>query len=344
MSFSNLSQHEQLADWQQYARIFQDNIRQTVIGQDDIIHLLTIAVFCRGHVLLEGDVGVGKTTLLRSAAESIGGDFERIEGTIDLMPHDLVYYTHIDQNGKPAVSPGPLLKHGDRLSIFFFNEINRARPQMHSLLLRVMAERSVNAFNQAHYFPHLQVFADRNRIEKDETFELPAAARDRFMMELLVQRPDSEQQLKSLMFDTRYYDADKLVASTVRSVLPFDELNRFAEVIQTAVQTSEKLQHYGYQLCEALRAPEAFGIKISDTDTVNLVQGGMGPRGMIYLAQAARAQAWLSGREYVIPEDFHVVLAAVVKHRIFLNPIYKHQQDKMISQLITAVREAVACP
>lgn len=344
MSLTTPSQDVQLADWQQPAQTFQESIQQTVIGQDETIHLLTVAVFCRGHVLLEGDVGVGKTTLLRSAAESIGGDFERIEGTIDLMPHDLVYYTHIDQNGKPAVSPGPLLKHGDRLSIFFFNEINRARPQMHSLLLRVMAERSVSAFNQPYYFPHLQVFADRNRIEKDETFELPAAARDRFMMELLVRRPDSEQQLKSLMFDTRYYDADKLVANTARAVLPFDKLNDFAEIIQSSIQISETVKHYGYELCEALRSPDAFGIRLSETDTVNLVKGGMGPRAMIYLAQAARAQAWLSGREYVIPADFHVVLTAVAKHRIFLNPIYKHQQDELINQLIAAVRNTIACP
>ena len=344
MTLSNAATDKQLADWQQYANVFQDNIRQTVIGQDDVIHLLTIAVFCRGHVLLEGDVGVGKTTLLRSAAESIGGDFERIEGTIDLMPHDLVYYTHIDNNGKPAVSPGPLLKHGDRLSIFFFNEINRARPQMHSLLLRVMAERSVSAFNQPYYFPHLQVFADRNRIEKDETFELPAAARDRFMMELLVRRPDSEQQLKSLMFDTRYYDADKLVASTARAVLPFDQLNAFAAKIQSEIQTSEALQHYGYQLCEALRSPDKFGIQLPEIDMNTLVQGGMGPRGMIYLAQAARAQAWLSCREYVIPDDFHVVLHAIAKHRLFLNPVYKQQQEVLINQLIHAVLNTVASP
>lgn len=334
----------QLADWQQLAQDFQENIRQTVIGQDNVIRLLTIAVFCRGHVLLEGDVGVGKTTLLRTAAESIGGDFERIEGTIDLMPHDLLYYTHIDNDGKPAVNAGPLLKHGDKLSVFFFNEINRARPQMHSLLLRVMAERSVNAFNQHYYFPHLQVFADRNRIEKDETFELPAAARDRFMMELLVSRPDSEQQLKSLMFDTRYYDADKLVASAAQHVLPFEQLNDIAGLIQSEIHSSEAIQDYGYQLCEALRNPSAFGIKLSDTETTNLVHGGMSPRGMIYMAQAVRAQAWLSGRGHVVPEDYHQVLEAVCKHRIFLNPIYKQQQDTLLKQLTSAVLDTVACP
>lgn len=338
------SNDHQLADWHQLAKTFQENIQQTVIGQDEVIRLLTVAVFCRGHVLLEGDVGVGKTTLLRSTAERIGGDFERIEGTIDLMPHDLVYYTHIDQHGKPAVNAGPLLKHGDKLSVLFFNEINRARPQMHSLLLRVMAERSVSAFNQQYYFPHLQVFADRNRIEKDETFELPAAARDRFMMELLVRRPDSEQQLKSLMFETRYYDADKLVASAARAVLPFEKLNDIAGLIQSHIYTSEAIKHYGFQLCEALRNPADFGITLSDVDTKNLVHGGMGPRGMIYLAQAVRAQAWLSGRTHVVPEDYHRVLEVISKHRIFLNPIYKQQQDTLISQLVSAVLATVACP
>src|SRR6188768_2935351 len=97
------------------------------------------AVFARGLVLLQGDVGVGKTTLLRAFARVLGGAYARIECTIDLMPNDLIYYTYISAEGRPAVDPGPLIEHGEDLAIFFFNEINRARPQVHSLLLRVMA-------------------------------------------------------------------------------------------------------------------------------------------------------------------------------------------------------------
>lgn len=191
---------ETLEDWRNLALKLEAQVRQVMIGQDRAIRLLNIAVFARGHVLLEGDVGVGKTTLLQSMARAIGGAYERIEGTIDLMPGDLVYYTYISEDGKPRVAPGPLLKHGEALATFFFNEVNRARPQMHSLLLRVMAERSVTAFNREYSFPHLQVFADRNRVEKEETFEIPSAARDRFLMEVLISAPEDPALQQQLMF------------------------------------------------------------------------------------------------------------------------------------------------
>ena len=158
-----------LDEWRKRAFALEEQVGRAVIGQSRVIRLVTIALFSRGHVLLQGDVGVGKTTLLRAFAHVVGGDFARVEGTIDLMPNDLVYYTYIGADGRPSVDLGPLLKHGEALSIFFFNEINRARPQVHSLLLRVMAERSVSAFNREYRFPHLSVFADRNRVEREET-------------------------------------------------------------------------------------------------------------------------------------------------------------------------------
>src|SRR5512135_334134 len=147
-----------LEDWRARALALEAEVKKAVIGLDRVIRLVTVAVFARGHVLLEGDVGVGKTTLLRAFARAIGGDYARVEGTIDLMPSDLVYYTYISEEGKPRVDPGPLLQHGERLSVFFFNEINRARPQVHALLLRIMAERSVNAFNREYRLPYLTVF------------------------------------------------------------------------------------------------------------------------------------------------------------------------------------------
>jgi MoxR-like ATPase len=105
--------------------------------------------------------------------------------------------------------------------VFFFNEINRARPQVHALLLRLMAERSVTAFNTETDLPHLLVFADRNRMERDETFELPAAARDRFFMEISVNIPADADARRRLIFDTRYHDADALVASVPPAILDY---------------------------------------------------------------------------------------------------------------------------
>jgi MoxR-like ATPase len=335
---------EQLADWHSLINQMQSTINATMLGQEEVVKLMTIAVLARGHVLLEGDVGVGKTTLLKTVAETIGGDFERVEGTIDLMPHDLVYYTYIAENGKPAVSAGPVLKYEENLSIFFFNEINRARPQVHSLLLRIMAERSVSAFNKSYNFPHLQVFADRNRIEKDETFELPAAARDRFMMELHVEQPKQQNMLKDLMFSERFHDADALVATADKSILPYQQLNQVAANIQQHVKASDVIQDYGFHLARALREPAEYDIRLSDVDTAELIKGGMGPRGISYLARAAKVNAWLNQRDALIPEDFHSVIYQICKHRIFLNPVYDYNRDQIVDSLITEVMNKVQAP
>src|SRR6187401_3787241 len=167
-----MASEEQLQDWRDRALRVEEEVGRAIIGQRNTIRLITVALFARGHVLLEGDVGVGKTTLLRAFARAVGGDFERVEGTVDLMPGDLIYHTYVDADGKPRIEPGPLLRHGERLVTFFFNEINRARPQVQSLLLRAMAERTVSAFNRQYQFPCMTVFVDRNRVEKEETFEL----------------------------------------------------------------------------------------------------------------------------------------------------------------------------
>ena len=223
--------------WRSYADQIQIDANNLILGQEKAVTLIIISLFSRGHVLLEGGVGVGKTTLLQIITKLIGGEYERVEGTVDLMPNDIIYHASINDAGKPNISNGPLLKKGENLSIFFFNEINRARPQVHSLLLRAMAEKSISAFNKDIHLPNMVVFADRNQVEKNETFELPAAARDRFMMEISIQAPKDKGLRDSIIFDNKFQNTTKLVDEIPKpnlvtlisgfTIMEFNSLNSF---------------------------------------------------------------------------------------------------------------------
>ena len=333
-----------LADWRQRALDFEQEINQIVLGLDCAVRHITLAIFARGHVMLEGDVGVGKTTLLRAVACGLGGAYERIEGTIDLMPTDLVYHTYINESGKPQVDPGPILKHGEALSVFFFNEVNRARPQVHSLLLRVMAERSVTAFNREYFFPHLLVFADRNRVEKEETFEIPSAARDRFTMELHIETPNDPALQRQLMFDPKFHDVDRLIDSIRPGILPYAQISDIARAIQHEIQASPTLQDYALALWQATRKPKDFGVKLDGVDMDRLILAGASARGMSLMMRTARANAWFSGRGYLTPEDIHAVFRETVAHRVFFTPVYEMRREAIAGELIGQILEKVAAP
>ncbi|MGQ0620059.1 MAG: AAA family ATPase [Panacagrimonas sp.] len=333
-----------LEEWRTRALAFETSLNKVVLGLAPAIRQLTIAVFARGHVLLEGNVGVGKTTLLRAAARGIGGAYQRIEGTIDLMPHDVIYHTHVDREGKPRVDPGPLLAHGEGLSVFFFNEINRARPQVHSLLLRVMAERSVTAFNAEHRFPYLQVFADRNRVEKEETFELPGAARDRFLMEIEIDPVEDEAIHCQLMFDDRFHDTETLIASVEQGTIDYRELGSVGAMIQSQVQAGEAVQRFAGHLRRATHAPSEYGIALEGVDMDELILAGVGPRGMSMLIRAAKVAAWLAGRLYLTPEDLRAVFHSTIAHRVFFTPIYELQRDRVAPEFSAAVLRCVPAP
>jgi MoxR-like ATPase len=333
-----------LVAWRQRANEFESELRKVVVGQDSVIRLLTIAIFARGHVLLEGDVGVGKTTLLRAAARGLGGAYERVEGTIDLMPADMIYHTYIGEDGRPRVEPGPVIRYGSELTIFFFNEINRARPQVHSLLLRLMAERSISAFNREYHFPYLLVFADRNRIEREETFELPAAARDRFLMEIAIATPEDPEIRRALAFDSRFHDSDRLIQSVPESILDHRALPAVAAAIQESIEASPDLERYTLDLWSAVRDPASVGIEIPDVDMDRLIAGGASPRGMSYLLRAARVAAWLDKRSMVVPEDLRTVYFVTMAHRIFFDPIYELRREPIVRELCRQLFERVPAP
>ena len=319
-------------------------IARVVVGQDEVIRLVVTAVFARGHVLLQGDVGVGKTTVLRAFSRAIGGAFERIEGSVDLMPNDLAYYTYIGADGRPAVDPGPLLQHGEALSILFFNEINRARPQVHALLLRAMAERSVRAFNREHRFPHLLVFADRNRLEREETFDISSAALDRFMFEISIDLPADAAVQSDLMSNARFHDVDALIDTVAPGVIDYTMLNGVAAAIQVHTQTRPALLQYALSLWQATRAPEASGIALDGIDASRLMLAGASPRGMSMLLRAARVAAWLAGRDYVIPEDVQRLFAPVIAHRLVFQPLYETRRSEIALALTRAIIATVPAP
>ena len=338
-----------LADWCRRATELEAHAGTVVIGQPRTIRLVTVAVFARGHVLLQGDVGVGKTTLLRAFARLIGGAFARAEGTIDLMPNDLIYHTHIGTDGRPAIDPGPLTQHGQDLAIFFFNEINRARPQVHALLLRVMAERSLTAFNREMLLPHLLVFADRNRVEREETFEISSAARDRFMMEVTIETPTDDADRRALIFDPRFHDTDALIAQLPQAILPFAELGAVAATIQQDIQAAPALQDYALNLWRATLAPAEFGVRLDgvdlrDASANEVMLAGASPRGMSLLLRAARVNAWLQGRAYVTPEDLREVFFETIAHRLCLQPVYEMRRPEIVAALMRGVIERVAAP
>ncbi len=333
-----------MSDWRARFRDAEAALNHVVLGQQPTIRLLLMSVLCRGHVLLAGDVGTGKTTLLRAMARVLGGPYARVEGTVDLLPTDLIYSAHIAEDGRPRIEPGPVLEQGEDLAVFFFNEINRARPQVHALLLRLMAERSLSAFRREYHFPHVQVFADRNQIERDETFELPAAARDRFLMEIAIEAPTAPEDRIQLAFEPRFHDTTALIADVAQGMLPYRGLNDLAAAIQTDVHSSPALQRYVFDLCQALRDPASAGLKVDGADTARLIRGGVSPRGMQYLVRAARACAWTQGHQAVLPQDVRAVLTPVMAHRIFLAPAYEPRRDALVPALIDAALAAVPVP
>lgn len=207
-----------------------------------------------------------------------------------------------------------------------------------------MAERSVTAFNSEFRFPHLQVFADRNRIEKEETFEIPSAARDRFLMEILIEIPTDSALQRQLLFDPKFHDVDQLLAGIDTGVLRYQELNTIGALIQNEIKASETLQHYALELCQATRQPARFGIVIDDIDSNQLIQAGVSPRGMSMMLRAARVVAWLHGRGMVVPEDIHTVFFETIAHRVFFKPVYELRRSEVAGELMKQILNRVVTP
>jgi MoxR-like ATPase len=207
-----------------------------------------------------------------------------------------------------------------------------------------MAERSVSAFNREIALPHLLVFADRNRVEREETFEISSAARDRFMMEVTLEAPTSDVDRRTLIFDPRFHDTDRLIAELPAALVDHREINAIAGLIQRSVRASDALLTYALALWRASAEPAKFGVRIADIDSAALMLAGASPRGMSLLLRAARVAAWLDDRDHVTPEDLQAVFVETIAHRLCFEPVYELHRNEISPLLMAAIVAAVAAP
>jgi MoxR-like ATPase len=207
-----------------------------------------------------------------------------------------------------------------------------------------MAERTVIGFDRSYTLPHLLVFADRNRVEREETFEIPSAARDRFLMEVGIEFPGDPAVLDRLMFDSRYHDTEALIGEVAPGQIPYQGLNAFARTIQSSIGATETARRYALNLCLATREPNRYGVCIADEDVDQMVLAGVSPRGMSMYLRAARVAAWLEGRENLTPDDLQSLFHETVAHRICFHPVYELRRGDYGPALITAVLQSVASP
>jgi MoxR-like ATPase len=279
-------------------------VKKVIVGQDQLLERLAIALLARGHILVEGVPGLAKTLAIKTLAESFGGRFQRIQFTPDLVPADLVGTRIYNQrSGEFSTSLGPVFT-----NLLLADEINRAPAKVQSALLEVMQERQVTIGRETHAVPDpFLVMATQNPIESEGTYPLPEAQVDRFMLKVLVSYPSATEEFVIVERMTGALE-------TVREVLAPDDLLRFQEEA-AAVYVDPVLIEYAVRLVSATRDPKAAG-----RETIApYVLYGASPRAAINLILGARARAFLRGRAYALPQDVEDLALDVMRHRLVLS-------------------------
>src|SRR5690349_14213203 len=263
-------------------------VKKVIVGQDHLLERLIVALLARGHILVEGVPGLAKTMAIKTLAEAIGGEFKRIQFTPDLVPADLVGTRIYNQkSGEFNTSFGPVFT-----NLLLADEINRAPAKVQSALLEVMQERQVTIGRETYPVPSpFLVLATQNPIETEGTYPLPEAQVDRFMLKILVDYPQHDEELAVV-------ERSLVAAPDLKLALPLNEL-RDAQAAAVQVYVDPSLISYAVGLAEATRTPETLAL----ADLEGRVAFGASPRAPISLIHAARALALLRGRTYVVPAD-----------------------------------------
>jgi len=297
----------------------RDEVAQVVVGQDNIVSGIVTALLARGHVLLEGVPGVAKTLTVKAIAASLDLEARRVQFTPDLMPSDVTGQLILD--GKDfRFRPGPVFT-----NVLLADEINRTPPKTQAALLEAMEERQVTAEGITHKLPDpFVVIATQNPVEYEGTYPLPEAQLDRFLFKLVMGYPDAAQESEILARHDAGLDPHDL--SGVRAVAGPAELQAAREAVD-AVRAEAVIRDYIVALVRATR----------DAPSVTL---GVSPRGAAMLLHAAKAWAWLSGREFVTPDEVKAVAKPTLRHRIQLRPEVELEgatTDGVLDQVLTSV-------
>jgi MoxR-like ATPase len=300
------------------ARRISDSVAQVIVGKDSVIELCLVALLCEGHVLLEDVPGIGKTTLAKAIARSVGCSFRRIQFTPDLLPSDVTGILYFNQKSQDFdFRPGPIMS-----QVVLADEINRATPRTQSALLEAMQERQVTVDLETLPLPRpFIVLATQNPIELEGTFPLPEAQVDRFLMRIALGYPSREDENTILL---RYERQDPL--ETLEPVIQAKDLLAMQEKVKT-IQVEETVREYIVDVVRATR----------DHDAVEL---GVSPRGSLALYRTAQALAGIRGRAFVIPDDVKWLAPSVLTHRIIISPqtrLRGRRPEEVVSEVVDTV-------
>ncbi|MFF3447051.1 AAA family ATPase [Streptomyces sp. NPDC002667] len=278
-------------------------IAKAVVGQDPAVTGLVVALLCRGHVLLEGVPGVAKTLLVRALASALELDTKRVQFTPDLMPSDVTGSLVYDaRTAEFSFQPGPVFT-----NLLLADEINRTPPKTQASLLEAMEERQVTVDGTPRPLPEpFLVAATQNPVEYEGTYPLPEAQLDRFLLKLTIPLPSRQDEIDVLTRHSEGFNPRDLRAAGLRPVAGAADLEAArAAVAKTAV--SPEITGYVVDLCRATRQSPSLTL-------------GVSPRGATALLATARAWAWLTGRDYVIPDDVKALALPTLRHRVQLRP------------------------
>jgi len=322
--------HRRVLETSAVLDVVKAEIAKVIVGQEDIIDRLLIGLLCNGHVLLEGVPGLAKTLIISTLAQTMQASFKRIQFTPDLLPADITGTMIYNQKeGEFYPKRGPIFA-----NFILADEINRAPSKVQSALLEAMQERQVTIGDTTFPLPKpFLVMATQNPLEQEGTYPLPEAQVDRFMLKLRITYPDFASEKKII---------DRMVRDetiTVQPVLNPQAVESMREVIKD-IYMEDKLNEYILHLVFATRQPQRYA-RLSSLH--GLIECGASPRASIYLARAAKAQAYLEHRGYVIPDDIKAIGRDVLRHRIILS--YEAEAEQLTSEdIVNRILDEVEVP